>query len=253
MMLPVFAFAPRPGLGMVTGTVKTATKRDEETMKEAEVQRAVRAAKSTVSALGLGADDAVVLHDSNRLTVRVLPCDLVARIAPTAYQASAEFEVEVARRLAGTDGPAAALEPRVEPRAYVRDDFVINLWTYYEPVSPQEIAPAEYAQALERLLLAKAHHCGATTKFCRENKKPPRIPGANSNITTEPGNQLLAKSASNACFNSSAVTMPAHCFTITPCPSSSVKCGRKRKFTAFNSSLVAASSISKYVNFTRFQ
>ena len=34
---------------------------------------------------------------------------------------------------------------------YVRDGFVVTLWTYYEPVSPGDIAPAEYAQALERL------------------------------------------------------------------------------------------------------
>jgi Ser/Thr protein kinase RdoA (MazF antagonist) len=33
----------------------------------------------------------------------------------------------------------------------VRDGFVVTLWTYYEPVSPREIAPAEYAQALKRL------------------------------------------------------------------------------------------------------
>jgi aminoglycoside phosphotransferase (APT) family kinase protein len=67
------------------------------------------------------------------------------------HQASAEFEVEVARRLAETDSPVVALEPRVEPRVYVRDGFVINMWTYFEPVSPPDVAPADYAQALQRL------------------------------------------------------------------------------------------------------
>lgn len=33
----------------------------------------------------------------------------------------------------------------------MRDSFVINMWTYYEPASLLETAPAEYAQALERL------------------------------------------------------------------------------------------------------
>ncbi|MGE0539354.1 MAG: phosphotransferase family protein [Dehalococcoidia bacterium] len=120
-------------------------------MHTSQVRSAVNAALSTASALGLRADDAVVLHNSNRLTLRLLPCDVVARIAPMAYQASAEFEVEVARRLAQTDSPVAALEPRVEPRVYVRDGFVINMWTYYEPVSFSEMAPAKYAHALERL------------------------------------------------------------------------------------------------------
>jgi hypothetical protein len=106
---------------------------------------------SAASALDLMVDDAVVLHDSNRLAVRLLPCDVLARVAHVAHQAGAEFEVEVAWRLAETDSPVAALEPRVEPRVYVRDGFVVTLWTYYEPVSPRDVAPAEYAQALERL------------------------------------------------------------------------------------------------------
>ncbi len=121
------------------------------TMQASDVPRAVAAARSSASALGLRVDDAVVLHDSNRLAVRLLPCDVLARVADVTHQAGAAFEVEVARRLAATDSPVAALEPRVEPRAYVRDGFVVTLWTYYEPASPRDVAPAEYAQALERL------------------------------------------------------------------------------------------------------
>ena len=120
-------------------------------MQTSHVRSALDAAKSTVSALDLRVDDAVVLHDSNRLAVRVLPCDVLARVAHVAHQAGAEFEVEVARRLAETGSPVAALEPRVDPRVYVRDGFVVTLWTYYEPVSPRDVTPAEYAQALERL------------------------------------------------------------------------------------------------------
>ncbi len=120
-------------------------------MKASEVPRAVAAGMSTASALDLRVDDAVVLHDSNRLAVRLLPCDVLARVAHVARQAGAEFEVEVARRLAETDSPVAELEPRVEPRVYVRDGFAVTLWTYYEPLPPRDIAPSEYAQALERL------------------------------------------------------------------------------------------------------
>ena len=105
---------------------------------------------STASALGLTVDDAIVLHDSNKLALRLLPCDVVARVAPVAHQV-AQFEVELARRLAETGSPVAALEPRVEPRVYERDGFAVTLWTYYEPVSPREVSPAEYADALERL------------------------------------------------------------------------------------------------------
>jgi aminoglycoside phosphotransferase (APT) family kinase protein len=119
-------------------------------MQAAEVPRAVAAASSTASALGLTVDDAIVLHDSNKLAVRLLPCDVMARVAPAAHQV-AQFEVELAQRLAPTESPVAALEPRVEPHVYERDGFVLTLWTYYEPVPPREVAPADYAQALERL------------------------------------------------------------------------------------------------------
>ena len=120
-------------------------------MKASEVPRAVAAGMSTASALGLRVDDAVVVHDSNRIAVRLLPCDVLARVAYVAHQAGTKFEVEVARRLAQTDSPVAELEPRVEPRVYVRGGFAVTLWTYYQPVPPRDIAPSEYAQVLERL------------------------------------------------------------------------------------------------------
>jgi hypothetical protein len=119
-------------------------------MQATEVPRAVAAASWIAAALGLNVDDAIVLHDSNRLAVRLLPCDVLARVAHGAHQI-AQFEVELAQWLATTAGPVAGLEPRVEPRVYERDGFVITLWTYYEPVPPREVAPADYAQALERL------------------------------------------------------------------------------------------------------
>jgi thiamine kinase-like enzyme len=39
----------------------------------------------------------------------------------------------------------------VEPCVYERDGFVVTLWTYYEPATPRELSPADYANALERL------------------------------------------------------------------------------------------------------
>ena len=119
-------------------------------MKASEVQRAVAAAVSIAAALDLTVDDAIVLHNSNKLALRVLPCDVFARVAYVGREV-AQFEVELAQRLAETESPVAALEPRVEPRVYVRDGFAVTLWTYYEPVLPRDVAPAEYAQALARL------------------------------------------------------------------------------------------------------
>ena len=119
-------------------------------MQASEVPRAVAAAMSTASSLDLIVDDAIVLHDSNRLTLRLLPCDVVAQVAPIAHQV-AQFEVVLAQRLAEIGCPVATLEPRVAPRVYERDGFVVTLWTYYEPVTSREVSPADYANALERL------------------------------------------------------------------------------------------------------
>ena len=119
-------------------------------MQASEVPRAVAAAMSTASSLDLTVDDAILLQDSNRLTLRLLPCDVLARVAPVAHQA-AQFEIELAQRLAESASPVAALEPRVQPCVYERDGFVVTLWTYYEPVTSREVSPAEYANALAQL------------------------------------------------------------------------------------------------------
>jgi Ser/Thr protein kinase RdoA (MazF antagonist) len=105
---------------------------------------------STASSLDLTVDDAIVLHDSNKLTLRLLPCDVLARVAHATNQV-AQFEIELAQRLAESGSPVAALDPRVEPRVYERDGFVVTLWTYYEPATPPVVSPADYANALERL------------------------------------------------------------------------------------------------------
>ncbi len=120
-------------------------------MDAPQVEAAVGAAKSIAIGLGLAAEEATVLHNSNRLAVQLAPCDVLARVAPVEQRAVAEYEVQVALRLAETDCPAGVLEPRVAPRVYERDGYAVTLWVYYEPLSPRDIAPAEYAQALARL------------------------------------------------------------------------------------------------------
>jgi len=118
-------------------------------MHPSEAQRATAAARSTASALDLAVNDAIVLQDANRLVLRLMPCDVVARVAPIEFRASAELEVALARQLSASQSPVAALAPGVEPRVHARDGFVINLWTYCEPV--REVSAAAYAQTLERL------------------------------------------------------------------------------------------------------
>jgi len=110
----------------------------------------VEVAVASASAAGLPVDDATVVYASNRITVRLLPGDALARVAYEVHHAHAEYEVEVARRLAAADSPVGTLDPRMEPRVHVRDGFAVTFWTHYESL-PSEIAPPEYAQALLRL------------------------------------------------------------------------------------------------------
>jgi aminoglycoside phosphotransferase (APT) family kinase protein len=118
-------------------------------MEASDVQRATAAATSIAASLELTTNHATVLQNSNKLALRLLPCDVLARVAPVAYQA--QFEVELAQLLVASGCPVAALEPRVEPRVYERDGFAVTLWTYYELVMPRAVSPVDYADALERL------------------------------------------------------------------------------------------------------
>jgi hypothetical protein len=118
-------------------------------MDTSDVTRAIAAAISIATSLGLPADDAIVLHNSNKLALRLTPCDVFARVAPPAHGA-AQFEIDLAQRLAEAGCPVGTLESQVKPRVYSRDNFAVTLWTYYERATPQ-LAPVEYARALELL------------------------------------------------------------------------------------------------------
>ena len=119
-------------------------------MHESEVRHAVAAATAIASSLNLPVDEVVLLNVSNQLALRLLPGDVMARVAlGTDHVAS--FEIEVARRLAACGSPVARLDPRVEPRVYERDGFAVTLWTYYGPASGRGTSSADYAAALARL------------------------------------------------------------------------------------------------------
>jgi hypothetical protein len=117
-------------------------------MQPADIARATDATVATVAAAGLPADDAVVVHNSNKLALRVLPGDVFARVAHVGQEV-AQFEVELAGRLTAVEAPIAQLDPRVAPRVYECDGFAITLWTYYETTA--ELSAARYAAALEQL------------------------------------------------------------------------------------------------------
>ena len=114
-----------------------------------DVTRAIAAATSIAASLDLPADGAIVLHNSNKLALRLTPCDVLARVAFVGQEV-AQFEVELVQWLVEVGCPVGRLEPRTDPRVYTRDGFAVTLWTYYEPVTPPT-SPVDYAEALEHL------------------------------------------------------------------------------------------------------
>ncbi|WP_369031524.1 MULTISPECIES: phosphotransferase [Streptomyces] len=179
-------------------------------MEPSELRRAVEAGRATAAELGLRVDEVVVVHNSDRVALRLLPCDVLVRVAPPGQLAGSEFEVEVARRLTEVDAPVAELDPRGEPRVYVRDAFAVSLWTYYEPVG-SEIAAADYADtflrhhaALRRIDLDAPHFTDRVAAALREvndRERSPELPDSDrallsdtlSGLSTvaETGEQLL--------------------------------------------------------------
>jgi Phosphotransferase enzyme family len=118
-------------------------------MQASDVVRAVAAASELASELGLPVADATTLHNSNKLALRLLPCDVFARVAYAGVE-QLQTELEIGRRLAEVAAPVASLERRVEPRVYERHGFAVTFWTYHQE-KPAEVSPADYAKALERL------------------------------------------------------------------------------------------------------
>jgi len=158
-----------------------------------DVMRAIAAATSVATSLDLPASDATVLQNSNKLALRLLPCDVFARVAVVGQEV-AQFEVELAHRLAGVGAPVCPLEPRVEPRVYTRDGFAVTLWTYYEPVTPRTSA-ADYAKALERL------HTGMRRVDVRSPRFTDRITEA-EDVVTDPARSPELSAADRAFLGS---------------------------------------------------
>lgn len=114
------------------------------------VAGAVAAVTSVATALDLAVREVSIIQNSNKLALRLLPCDVFARVAPLGQEVAA-LEVELAQRLVASGSPVAALAARVEPRVYRCDGFAITLWTYYETRSPAPLVAADFAHALQRL------------------------------------------------------------------------------------------------------
>jgi hypothetical protein len=131
---------------------------------EAATEGGVAAATETARNAGLSVDRAVVVHNSNKLALRLTPCDVFARVA-VAGQEVAALEVGLALALAASDAPVARLDPRVEARVHHAGGFAVTFWTFYETIGPGGVSAPEYADGLRRLHLSMQRIAVATPHF----------------------------------------------------------------------------------------
>lgn len=151
------------------------------------MERAVSAAMSLAREAGLSGEHAVVVQNSNKLAVRILPCDLLARVAVVGQHVET-LEIAVAEGLAARDAPVALLDARVEWRVHERDGFAVTFWPYYGDVTPLAPSPAAYADALYRLH-AGMRDLDVTTPHLTE-----RMAEAERMVANRPASPALADS-----------------------------------------------------------
>lgn len=117
-------------------------------MEHSDAARAIAAAAAVATQVGLAVDEAIVLHDSNQLTLRLTPAEVVARVRPAGDAAG--VELQRARVLARGGSPVGTPDARAPERVHHRDGFDVTLWTYHEPAAAP-LPARRYAEALQRL------------------------------------------------------------------------------------------------------
>lgn len=119
-------------------------------MEEPELVRAKMAALSVAVSLDLPAEDAVVVFNSNKLALRLAPCDVLARVTRVGLEGEARLELHRAQQLAEAGCPVGAVLPRVAPLVYEQDGFAVTLWAYYDSAT-YSVTAKDYARTLTQL------------------------------------------------------------------------------------------------------
>jgi hypothetical protein len=81
-------------------------------VERSDLTRAIAAATSVVASLGLPASDAVVLQNSNKLALRLTPCDVFAGVAHMGQEPTRPPGLGGGRRNRRQCAPAGARIPR---------------------------------------------------------------------------------------------------------------------------------------------
>jgi aminoglycoside phosphotransferase (APT) family kinase protein len=116
--------------------------------------RAVDAAIRLAYRLGVRCAEPVVLHQSQRSSIRLFPLNIVARAVSIHDQEATRRlsrEIEVARHLAKSAAPIVRPAAELPAGPHVQDDFALTLWEFVEHVAADDENAAHVARAAEAL------------------------------------------------------------------------------------------------------
>ncbi len=125
-------------------------------------KRAVGAAIEVARGLGIDADDARLIKDSNNTIVHLARPGVVAKVGTTTLRhdvlTTLEQELRIGRYLAERGAPTARPAANVSPGPHLHDDVVVTLWRYVEPAPEVEITDADLGDMLRRFHKAFADY-----------------------------------------------------------------------------------------------
>jgi len=133
--------------------------------------RAIEAAIRLTQRLGVRRVDPVILHESQHVSVRLFPLNVVARAVSIDDREATKWlsrEIDIARHLAKSAAPIVGPAAEWPAGPHIQDDFAFTLWEFVEHVAADGDNAAHVmlaAQALHRLHQALAAFPGELPDF----------------------------------------------------------------------------------------
>jgi hypothetical protein len=133
--------------------------------------RAIQAVTRVARGLGIGRVDPMILHESQHISIRLCPLDVVARVV-SAKEPKAEKklrrELAVARHLVQKDAPVVGPTTELPAGPHFHDGFGLTLWQFVKHVAADRDNRKHMtsaAEALRRVHDALADFPGALPSF----------------------------------------------------------------------------------------
>jgi thiamine kinase-like enzyme len=122
-----------------------------------QIQMSSRAVEATIRLahrLGIRRVDPVILHESQRVTIRLFPLDVVAKAVSIHDEEARDRlfrEIDIARHLAKSAAPIVGPATELPAGPHVQDDDVLTLWEFVEHAVADDENADHVARATEAL------------------------------------------------------------------------------------------------------